>query len=472
MSEKTALTAGKEFSLSTKLTLTLMGALLLGGMWRIRGDAGFGSFWGMLPVSLVFFLFIISFLGFRKKFTYDILPWMVLSIPLTINAWMPIMSLLPGTVESPGGGIENYSYLNAVFLIFTTGFAWMTFLGFFIGITLSPRRYSAANLLSIVALYFVVMYAFRLFLAHYMALVLSPESVDLFARGLLEKGVSETPMQFHMHNYLKFNDANKDFIGGRLYYNIIASFSSAVGALSVSALLFFGFKDRGAAKKMLSVLSIVGIAFVGAALLRVLASNGFRGSFDSSTLPAWFMRNFWGFCEYSVGFIAGLGITAFLVFRKRAPLMGETNVENKLKPSSKNKYWCFAYHMFVTCTFMLAASIIRPIESRIKDSTNNAVSESTLLLIMVPVFLLVFAPIFYRNIVKKELGRPFSMDIQRFAIIAAPTTLFVFTFTDLIIGYSFWEEPPVRPLHLLVSISFVLVCVGYLLQRKKLLALK
>jgi len=465
MELKTISSKGFNLVLIQKIAVVLMGGLLLGGMWRLRGDNGFGSFWGMLPCALVFWLFLLSIFGYRKKMSYDLLPWAVLSIPFTINGWMPLMPLLRGLIEAPGpdGAVnEPFSYVSAIFLIFTMGFCWMVFLGFFLGLLFSPKRYKALDFLLIAGVYLAVMLAMKGSLAHVIMRVAAPQSWDVFARGMLEKGVTDSPFIFYMKNI--FNEgAQKQFIGGRTYFNGIAVIGNALGAVAVIVTLLNKYKDKLAARVMACVCSIVGCSFLGSALLNVLFCGGFGGrQFDPrALLPEWMMNNYWGFCEYATGLFIGLGVTAYLLFQKKQFLNAHIEITEDLPPSAKNKTWCYAYHLFVTAAFMLSASVVRPVATRIRDGSGGAVSELTIQLIIAALLALFFIPGFWNTIIKKELGRPFAPDLRRFAIIAAPLMLAVFSFIDLFIGWPFWVAPAVFPLQIQVGGSCLLVLLGY-----------
>ena len=466
MESKGISSAGFNLSVLQKIAVVLMGGLLLGGMWRLRGDNGFGSFWGMLPCSLVFWLFLLSIFGYRKKMSYDILPWAVLSVPFTINAWMPLMPLLRGFIEAPGpqgaGVNESFSYLSAVFLIFCLGFCWMTFLGFFLGLLFSPKRYKAPDFLLVVGIYLAVMLAMKGSLAHGVMRLAAPQSWDVFDRDLLEKGVTDSPFVFYMKNIFH-ESAQKQFIGGRTYFNGVAAIGNALGGIAVLAALLIKYKDKTAARIMASVCSIVGGAFLGAALLNVMYSNGFRGAeYDArAALPEWMMNNYWGFVEYATGLFIGLGVTAFLVFQRKKVLNAHIEVTEDLPPSSKNKYWCYAYHLFVTAAFMLSTGAVRPIATRIRDGSGGEVSETLVQIIVAVALASFFIPGLWRTIVKKELGQPFAPDLRRFAIAAAPLMLAVFSFIDLFIGWPFWNAPVNWPLQLQVGGSCALVLLGY-----------
>ena len=54
-------------SILKNILIVLMGALLMGFLWRIRGTNGWGSSWGLLNAGAMFSLFAITIIGDRKK---------------------------------------------------------------------------------------------------------------------------------------------------------------------------------------------------------------------------------------------------------------------------------------------------------------------------------------------------------------------------------------------------------------------
>lgn len=467
MKHKTTLSAGFQLRTWQKLLVTLMGALLMGAMWRLRGDDGFGSFWGMLPVSFAFFLFLFSIFGYRKKFGYDALPWIVVSVPFTINGWMPVMPLLKGVIEAPTGMAENlvtnenFSYLSAVLLVFLLGFGWMTFMGFFLGCLFSPKRFKMRNIVLTLVVFLLLKYSFKILFSHLALHLVAPQAIDVFSRGLGVEGITQSPFKFFLSNYFNSN-IQKQFIGGRVYYNCVSVLSNAAGAVGVIALLFFKFKDKIAARIMLSVTSLVGCAFLGGALVNVLVCDGFRNTFDSSALPSWIMQNHWGFVEYSVGFFIGLGVTAFLVFQKQELLNAHRDVTEDLPKSARNKWLCFAYHMFFTAGFLCIASIARPIASRIDHASDGVYKSDIVILYLAIPAVLLFGVILWKNIIKKQLGQPFAFPFHRFTLVAGPFVFLAFCFTDMFIGTSFWRNNSTWPLASQIFLSSWAVLLGYI----------
>ncbi|MCL2512775.1 MAG: hypothetical protein FWF08_02645 [Oscillospiraceae bacterium] len=475
--------AGFGLSLVQKITAVLMGGLIMGAMWRVRGDDGFGSFWGMLPCGIVLCLFIFTLFGYRKKFSYEILPWIVISIPFTINGWMPVMPLLKGVIEVPNlmpdvRIEENFSYLSAVFLIFCVGFGWMAFFGFFMGVFFSDKKYRFMDFVFCAVVFLAIKYAFNLFFSHLIMYAAAPQSIDAFTRGLLNPGsadipiITESPMKFYIMNF--FNSSiQKKYVGGRTYFNRVSVISQTFGALGVSGMLLFRHRDKKAAKIMLSVCAIVACSFIGGALINVLACDGFRGAWDSSVLPNFFMTNYWGFVEYSVGFFIGIGVTAYLVSQKRGLLNANIDLKDGFPDISKNKYLHFVYHLLTTVGFMLLVSATRPIASRLNHSpycgeVPNMLTQAC----TVGPALLVFGLILWKNIVKKGLKQPFSLDFQRFAMYAGIAMFTVFCIIDIFVGWPFWKRMQTMPLTVLVGGSWGTVMVCYLFMGKKMISTK
>ena len=54
-------------SLWGKLFSVITCALMTGFMWRVRGDHGWGSMWGMFAVGVMLILFIYAVFGERKR---------------------------------------------------------------------------------------------------------------------------------------------------------------------------------------------------------------------------------------------------------------------------------------------------------------------------------------------------------------------------------------------------------------------
>lgn len=71
----------------------LIGALLMGLLWRIRGETGWGAAWGLLNAGFIFTLYLICLMGGRKKFGLGWLSITAISFMLTTPAWGAVIRL-------------------------------------------------------------------------------------------------------------------------------------------------------------------------------------------------------------------------------------------------------------------------------------------------------------------------------------------------------------------------------------------
>ncbi|MEE1283504.1 MAG: hypothetical protein UHK54_01450, partial [Acutalibacteraceae bacterium] len=76
-----------KYSIGYQLFTILIGALLMGFLWRVRGTHGWGSSWGLLNAGFIFTMFIIMVIGERKKLNFGWLTITSLSFMLTVPAW-------------------------------------------------------------------------------------------------------------------------------------------------------------------------------------------------------------------------------------------------------------------------------------------------------------------------------------------------------------------------------------------------
>ena len=74
-------------SFAGKIFAVITCALMTGFMWRVRGDHGWGSMWGMFAVGVMLILFIYAVFGERKKMNYEMLPLAVFFLGITNGGW-------------------------------------------------------------------------------------------------------------------------------------------------------------------------------------------------------------------------------------------------------------------------------------------------------------------------------------------------------------------------------------------------
>ncbi|MCL2509173.1 MAG: hypothetical protein FWF05_08365 [Oscillospiraceae bacterium] len=457
---------GFRYNLPQKILITIMGAFFMGAMWRIRGDWGFGSFWGMLAVSLAYGLFLMSFFGYRKKMTWTVLPLFLVSMPLTIQGWMAVMNLGAGIINTSANGeitYADYNIVSGIFIVFCLGFGWFTFFSFLTGAFFSEKQYRARDFMFAATVYLVVRYAFVFFFSHLLMRLISPQVVEIYREGLVRGGVEMSPMATYVRYYL-VNNWQYPYAGGRTYFNTAEAIGYAAATLGVALFARFYKKDKTAGRIMLIISTLSGLAFWVGYLPSILTSGGFhmRG-IDTAKLPAWLVNGGWGVTEYSVGFVLGLFVTAYLVFMNHKKLDQSKDVTEGFWPSLEKKPWLnWGYHLLTTGCFALGASMIRPIAALLRDGGHTSSITTGIICMAIPAFIF-FGIFFYRSIIKKKTGRPFDMSVQKFAMIGSPLVLVLYCAMYFFLGRGYWEIPNTYPTISATIISLWVVLLGYIL---------
>ncbi|MBQ2903854.1 MAG: hypothetical protein IJE48_05595, partial [Clostridia bacterium] len=103
-------------SLWQKILIILIGGLLLGFLWRLRGSRGWGSEAGVFNVGFVYLLFITTVMGERKKLDLGWLSLTAMSFILTVPSWGTILTQITGVIrESEVEGAEHiFRYISPV----------------------------------------------------------------------------------------------------------------------------------------------------------------------------------------------------------------------------------------------------------------------------------------------------------------------------------------------------------------------
>ena len=78
----------------------LASALMCGFMWRVRGDSGFGSMWGMFCFTVTLALLIFALFGNRKKMSYEAIPAAVILAGITNSGWGTLNCQMGGYLDS------------------------------------------------------------------------------------------------------------------------------------------------------------------------------------------------------------------------------------------------------------------------------------------------------------------------------------------------------------------------------------
>ena len=141
-----------KYSIGYQLFTILIGALLMGFLWRVRGTHGWGSSWGLLNAGFIFTMFIIMVIGERKKLNFGWLAITSLSFMLTVPAWGTLLDQITGVLfnateisslipfNSAYASDVYCSVPSAVYIMLTLGFGLASLYGIMLGRAYSDKQ--------------------------------------------------------------------------------------------------------------------------------------------------------------------------------------------------------------------------------------------------------------------------------------------------------------------------------------------
>ncbi len=286
---------------NTLLTI-LMGALLWGFAWQIRGNGTSDP----SVVILLFLLFLSIHYSPRQKFNLVIFAIAVFVFGLMRTGWgtfvgqAGIPGLYPGHVVSDvaenarGAGFDLVvPWWRGYFWLFIVGLAWAGFPSlFFGGYFFTKFKYSLKHLAVGVILFISGRYVGG-YVAELLIPVLAPEYYhEIFLTDISRRG----------------------------YQSMLGNLSTALAIIPVLLYIYFAIKDRGFVKRSISVMVIFGIGLSAAAVWHPLGRN----IPEFKQLPAW---SLW---EYSSGFIIG-GLLFWFYSRLPENELQESNISPGLE---------------------------------------------------------------------------------------------------------------------------------------------
>ena len=369
MSSLSATNANKN-SAAKNILLVLLGALLMGFLWRIRGTNGWGSSWGLLNAGAIFSLFIVTIIGDRKKSS---LMWIGISsllFMLTVPTWGTFLDQITGVISSSyigPDGVENplvpvtyhIPQWSGIVVMIILGFGLATIWGIMVGRSLSDKQWKMRDFVLLIAVFFAAMYASRATLAHTLAEIIQPEALKLFEDGLTIKGESfESVYQIYMEHFDDMSWAKK-ITGGRNYFALVETISIAIGGIFSMIATRFVIKDKRAAN--MGFITSCAFAF------SITVADLFFYFFDSTNGVIGAKENIaaWSCWEYFTGFFAGLIITAAVLIYKNK--LGEDVREKAFSttPAKISDVLTFLLGYVV----VLGINIVRPVLDRLEDTS-------------------------------------------------------------------------------------------------------
>lgn len=484
----------RELSAGTKFISVILCAIMTGFMWRVRGEHGWGSMWGMFAVGVMLTLFIFALFGNRRKMSYEAIPAAVILLGITNGGWGTLNSQMEGFL---GSGVDaaatslpasvEISPFSGLGIMLLLGFGWMPLYSLFIGSLFSKREYKIKHYVLLIAIFYAVTYLFKFTVSHYILPLINPQAVEMAAKGIAEKGIELSPMMAYIKNFGSASWA-KVVPFCRNYFTSIDVISAASGALisSFAALVFLKDKVTFGISFAMNVVMALSITLADAFMI-IDADTGFLAKVNA---PAFIANNGWPLWEYFTGFLMGLGVMLILVCLPKKISEGETISE--YPPVFKKRGLHFAYSAVLTVMFTFGLTLARPAGMRFADwlLERNIISDEDTVSIIITVILcaIVLIPAFViskKNIVARELNIPFAMRTEDFCIKAIPAyfvmTAFVYFFVGETSHLHFLEFRAAKSLSMLLEtlkggglvisglmvISFVLFFAFYFIIRKK-----
>lgn len=419
----------RNLSTGTKALMLAAFSIMTGFMWRVRGDHGFGSMWGMFAVGVAMILFIFAFFGNRKKMNYEAIPLAVILLGITNGGWGTLNSQMGGYLQSSVTVNEEVvvktveiSPFSGLGIMLLLGFGWMPLFALFLASLFSKKDYKIKHYIMLIAVYYVVMLAMQAFASHYILPLINAEAVEGFKAGLAEKGIDATPLKAYLEHFADDGWAKKVHFG-RNYFTSIKVISSATGALASSFAALIILKDKVAFFLSTAINAICAFAITAADVFLILDSD--RGFFANVTAPAFIVNCGWSLWEFFTGFLLGFGIMLLLICLPESITGGEGRFE--YEPVIENDKLRAAYHTVLTFVATFVLTLARPLGGRISEwvAIKGWSDEEELIQIIIAAVLCVLAaPVCAvtakKNCVARGLAIPVKKRAEDFGMLAAP----------------------------------------------------
>ncbi len=341
----------------------LVGALLMGFLWRVRGETGWGSSWGLLNAGFVFTMFIIAVKGERKKMDIGWLSLTALSFMLTVPAWGTLLTQITGVLQKadasvPGSEPVYVSVTSAIILMLCLGFGVATLFGIMLGRGFSEKQWKVKDFIIVVAAFFISDLIAKASVSHFILDLIQPQAAELFEKGLAAANVEGDAYSVYMQHFNNISWAKK-FDGGRNYFSSVQTISSAIRAICSLVAVRFIVKDKVSAKAGAVVSAAFAFAITVSDLFFYFGNGGYHmqnpSPFSDFIYP-------WGCWEYFTGFIAGAIITAFILKLRKTEDVSELAFSKV--PEKAESILTF----ILFSVFMIGVNIVRPVLERYDDS--------------------------------------------------------------------------------------------------------
>lgn len=438
-----------------KIITTLIGGLLLGFLWRVRGSHGWGSEEGLILVGTIFTLFLLLVFGERKKLDLGWFSLTVISFVLTVPSWGTILTqitgvLREGEIEEAFGIIKYVSVPSALVLMFSIGFGMAGLYSIFLGRGFSEKQWKIKDFIILFASFLLADLITKASLSHFIVNLIQPEAVNLFNEGLKEVGIERSAYSVYLEHFADISWGKK-IIGGRNYFSEIQAISSMFRALAAILAVRFLIKDKVAAKISTVICLSFGFSITISDLFFYFSKGGYH---ENGASP--FPENLyaWSCWEYFTGFLAGVIITAFLYSIKTDKTIEETTFN--FVPLKLRKALIFVAGFAST----VALNIVNPLKERF--DTNETFEIIALVVGLVLALLFIF-------LLVKKFGFNAEKGMYKLSNFLFPILLtFTFVVYMFICSREYMNIFELNMIHnILCVVSFALVFIWYLIKRKK-----
>ena len=423
----------RNLSGGTKTLMLIAFSIMTGFMWRVRGDHGWGSMWGMFAVGVAMMLFVFAFFGNRKKMNYEAIPVAVILLGITNGGWGTLNSQMGGYLASGGDakslfsdGLEKIveiSPWSGFAVMMLLGFGWMPLFALFLGSLFSKKDYKIKHYIILIAVYYVSMLAMQAFAAHYILPLINPQAVEGFKEGLADRGIDATPLKAYLQHFADDGWAKK-IPFGRNYFTSIKVISSAAAALISSLAALIVLKDKLVFALSTAINAICAVAITVADVFLILDSD--RGFCANVNAPKFIVNCGWSLWEFFTGFLLGFGIMFLLICLPKSITGGEGRFE--YEPVIENDKLRAGFHALLTFVAVFVLTLARPLGGRISEwvAIRGWSDEEELIQIIIAVVLCViaFIPcaiIAKKNCVARGLAIPVKKRVEDFCMVAAPS---------------------------------------------------
>ncbi len=507
-----------KYSFGYKLFTILIGALLMGFLWRVRGTHGWGSSWGLLNAGFVFTMFITMVMDERKKMDFG---WLALSsviFMLTVPAWGTLLDQITGVLfeaeelqslvlfDSVYSSDVYCSVPSAIYIMLTLGFGLASLYGIMLGRAYSDKQWKLKHYIILLAVFFAADIIAKATVSHWVLNLVQPQAGDVFEGGLKDYMLTFVP-EGHLESvkaalevqdlegitlrslktliyealpadaaetffnaatkgavedsawevYLKhFDDVSwaKKIIGGRNYFQSIEMISLAIKAVAALITTRFIIKDKRAANTGFVVCGAFAFAITAADLFFYFGDGGYHKLAEN-----YFGDNVapWSCWEYFTGFIAGGIITAHML-RLKPQEDVEDLAFNKV-PEKLSKILTFALGYL----FLIGVSIVRPVLERFDESKNQIIYVVISVLVTVGIVAI--------------LAKKWGFAAEKTNMVNISSTLLplfmglIFISYMFLCSYSYQNYTSITMVHnIMVVISLIAVDIWIIIQSQKLKA--